>query len=382
MTPENNGTIVHSNVMRLTFAAHGIHRSGGMEKAACEVLHRMSNSGWDISVIANRCDLEGVHFERVALPKRPAVLACMLFELKAQRLLTSRDLGLTASIGAAAGPVHVVTAQFCHAAFSAKVAPSRGRGYLGREIQKMVQTKFCYDERRVYRHSKLRRVIAVSKGTASEIAEFYGVNPAIIRVVPNGVDTNCFRPASGDERTQLRARLNLPSDLMLGCFVGGDWGRKGLSDAIEALPFASDTGLIVVGRGDETHYRELAKNCDVANRVWFVGSTRQPQEYLRACDVYVFPSRYEAFSLSCIEAAACGLPLVVTAINGVTELVEDGIDGYFVEPQAQAIGARLVMLRDDQSLRVRMSNAIAAKGAMHDWDTIAIEYAKAYAAIN
>ena len=73
---------------------------------------------------------------------------------------------------------------------------------------------------------------------------------------------------------------------------------------------------------------------------------------------------------------------MVTAINGVTELVEDGIDGYFVEPQAQAIGARLVMLRDDQRLRMRMSNAIAAKGAMHDWDTIAIEYAKAYAAIN
>ena len=236
----------------------------------------------------------------------------------------------------------------------------------------------------MYQSRRLKRVIAVSRGVGRELIECYGVDPAIIRYIPNGVDLATFRPLPGgsEAKASLRSEIGLPAEGLLACFVGGDWRRKGLRPEIEALREVAGVRLVVVGAGDQAEFAAIAVGAGVADRVHFVGKRPDPHRYLQAADVYLFPSLYEAFSLSCIEAAACGLPLVVTKINGSEELVEEGVNGFFVEHAAASIASRLRTLRDDPDLRERMAVRSAEVGQRYDWDTIAAAHEAVYAELD
>jgi glycosyltransferase involved in cell wall biosynthesis len=434
-----------------------------MERAACEVLERMAEGpDWQVSVVARSSEVRGAAFESIRTAQRPAVLGGKLFRWYAQRALGRLRPDVAASIGAATGPVDVIIAQFCHAAFTERFGGLRGGRGLRGVWQRFCQRVYVVEERAVYQHPRLKRVIAVSQGVGREICEYYGVDPEIIRIIPNGVHRSYFYPADVAEKVELRRELGLPQPCgnrtdgsgtreefrrasssltgreetgedsrhaeatnepdggdatndagemspggksardslregeveegrksarlplrenveMLACFVGGDWHRKGLADILQALTAVADVGLVVVGRGDVDAWQAICRQLGVDDRVWFIGPTDQPQRFMRASDVYVFPSRYEAFSLSCIEAASCGLPLVTTRINGSEELVEEGSNGFFVTFDHQSLIEPLIRLRDDWELRQRMSRAAAESALRYDWDTIAAEQAAVFA---
>jgi glycosyltransferase involved in cell wall biosynthesis len=104
-----------------------------------------------------------------------------------------------------------------------------------------------------------------------------------------------------------------------------------------------------------------------------VSPTPTPEQYYAASDLFLFPSRYEAFSLVTLEAAAAGLPIVAHRINGTEELVQDNVNGWLVPPSADALRDKVTVLRDDRALRDRMAAAAVAISARYDWDRIADE---------
>jgi glycosyltransferase involved in cell wall biosynthesis len=99
--------------------------------------------------------------------------------------------------------------------------------------------------------------------------------------------------------------------------------------------------LIVVGGEADLidHYRALTKTQNISNNVLFVGRQNDIRPYLWASDAFAFPSYYEAFSISMLEAAGAGLPLIVPVINGIEELIRDGENGFIVEHNAESIAA-------------------------------------------
>jgi glycosyltransferase involved in cell wall biosynthesis len=195
-----------------------------------------------------------------------------------------------------------------------------------------------------------------------------------IVVVPNGVDHAVFHPAGdGAIKRALRDQLGLPQDTFLALFVGGDWERKGVRDAIDAVAGLADTMLVILGSGDEAAMGAHANRAGAARQVRFAGLTHAPQDWYSACDAFVFPSRYEAFSLVTLEAAASGLPIVAHAINGTEELVADGTNGWLVPFGADALRQKLALLRDDSSLLARMSAAAVKASERYGWDRIADE---------
>jgi len=205
---------------------------------------------------------------------------------------------ITNAIGAAAIDADVITAQFCHAAFTARFGGIRGGGGLRSAYQRLAQSRFVQEERHAYGSPRLKRVIAVSRGTARELTEYYGVSPDRIAVVPNGVDHSVFHPAGGaPQKLALRRKLGLPSDQFIALFVGGDWERKGVREAIAAMSGLGDSRLIVLGRGDDVAMRAAATRAGVADAVQFVAPSRTPQGWYAACDAFLFPARDEAFSL-------------------------------------------------------------------------------------
>jgi glycosyltransferase involved in cell wall biosynthesis len=361
--------------MRLAFIALEVHRRGGQERAAAEVLTRLG-PGVDLTVISHVCELPGVRLTHVpiALPQAPTIVRTTLFARAAMRAAAASGAQVVESIGAAAREADVITAQFCQAAFTARFGGLRGGGGLRGVWQRAVQSRFVADERHAYGAARLRRVIAVSRGVGRELEEFYGVPSARITVIPNGVDHATFHPVSDTGRVALRTRLGLPQDRCVALFVGGDWERKGVRDAISAIAGQRDLMLAIVGAGDEAAMRAHAASVGAAGQVHFAGRSTAPQEWYQAADVLLFPSRYEAFSLVTLEAAGCGLPIVAHAINGTEDLIAHGENGFLSATGVDALRAHVLQLRDDTALRERMRRAIAETAQRYSWDRIAAEH--------
>ncbi len=360
----------------LAFIAHEVHRHGGQERAAAEVLARIARRV-PVTVIASRCELPdaSVEWSRIAPAPRPLVVGSYLFARAARAAERRAGCTLTNSIGASATDADVITAQYCHAAFTARFGGMRGGNAVGRTWQRLAQQVFVQQERRAYGARRLRRVIAVSRGTARELHEFYHVPEHVITVVPNGVDHAVFRPAADAEaKRALRASLRVDEDAFVVLFCGGDWERKGLRDAIDAVAGLPDTLLCVVGRGDETAMRAHAVQRNASAQVRFVGKTTTPERWYAAADVLVHPSRYEAFSLVTLEAAASGLPIVAHAINGTEELVEPEVNGYLTAFGGEALRVPLLALRDDSARRATMATAALERSRRYAWDRVAAEY--------
>ena len=205
-------------------------------------------------------------------------------------------------------------------------------------------------------------VLASCSVEAEQIASLYGGEPGRIRIVPPGVDHAFFGPG---HRPQARRALGLPLGGRLLLFVGRIQPLKCADVAIETLAELLESGgepyrLVVVGGPSGPHgekalqgLHDIADARGVRDRVHFIDP--QPHEllssYYRAADVCLVPSRSESFGLVALEAAACGTPVVASAVGGLTTLVEQGHTGFLVED------ARPGGLRGRRAPRVRRASA-------------------------
>jgi glycosyltransferase involved in cell wall biosynthesis len=128
----------------------------------------------------------------------------------------------------------------------------------------------------------------------------------------------------------------------------GHFERKGLPLLLEAVEKVDDerVQLLVVGGRPAlvNHFRRQANGLGIGDRVRFVGMQTDVRPFLHASDVFVLPSAYEAFPLVALEAAAAGLPLLVTALHGVEEYIRQGRNGYVVERESAAIAEGIATL--------------------------------------
>jgi len=362
--------------VRLAVVANRVCRLGGMERASAEVFSRVA-TGIDTTIIATECEIAGasVTWLPVHPVKRPAVLNHASFARAAEKLEHAGNFDLVVSVDSAATSADVVIAHFCLGAFSSRFAGLRGGANpLRRLYQRAAEGSLSRHERRLYESKRLRGVIAVSEGLKRELIEQYGLAPSIIRVIPNGVDRSVFHPAASREAKEaLRRELGLPEKTFIAVFMGGDWDRKGLADVIKAVAQLPDARLVIVGRGNVAAFEQVAADAKVSDRVRFVGLQANPERYLAAGDAFVCPSRYETFSMSGLEAAACGLPMIVVRTNGLEDFVEHGVNGYFVEPNAESVREHLARVIADPELRCSMSRAAVKTAERFDWNAIASE---------
>ena len=222
-------------------------------------------------------------------------------------------------------------------------------------------------------------VLASCTVEADQIASLYGGEPGRIRIVPPGVDHAFFGPG---HRPQARRALGLPLDGRLLLFVGRIQPLKRADVAIETLAELRERGgepyrLVVVGGPSGPHgEKSLQGLYDVADargvreHVHFVAP--QPHEllssYYRAADVCIVPSRSESFGLVALEAAACGTPVVASAVGGLTTLVDHGHTGFLVdEPDPVAYAADVRRVFDEPLVAERLSTASVLRARRYTW---------------
>lgn len=227
-----------------------------------------------------------------------------------------------------------------------------------------------------YRSGIHRAVVALSPSEAETLRRVYGRVRAPITVIPNGVDLERFRPPSPAERADARAAFHLDDDARVALFVGHEFARKGVAQAVEALVHAPTVLLLVVGGNaqaiDEARARAAAFG--VADRVLFVGTRQDLPLFLAAADFFVLPSAYEANALVLLEALAAGLPVVATRVGFAPELVVDGENGYLVERDPVEIGARFEDLAAADLAPWRRRARVVAEA--HGWRATAEQYVR------
>ncbi len=184
-------------------------------------------------------------------------------------------------------------------------------------------------ERRLFTDPGLRRVIANSRQVREEIIRLYGVEPARIRVIINGLDRQRFHPLAANAAAALRRRLGAPEDGAVVLFVGSGFERKGLTYLLQAFGSLTDKAslLWVVGKGRIAFYQRLAERLGVAHRVKFWGPVAETAPFYQAATVLALPTLYDPCSNVVLEALACGLPAITTAANGAAEFITPGENG-------------------------------------------------------
>jgi UDP-glucose:(heptosyl)LPS alpha-1,3-glucosyltransferase len=379
-------------VPEVTIVANDIGPEGGMERQLRVLVEGLLAGGTRVTVIAWTCSLAphpGLRWVRVPGRGRPFALGYPWFLLCASLLVALRGRGLIHSTGAIVlNRTDVCTVHFCHHALAAAPGFSRASrpGFAHRANAWVVRRLSLLAERWCYRPARARALVGVSAGVAKELRERFPAMAGRVGTIPNGVDTDAFSPAnraggaSADDSAAPADLIAGPEEARLqALFVGGDWGRKGLGPAIEALASCPRTELTVVGEGDAGEYGRLAARAGVGDRVRFAGPTTDPAAWYRRADVFLLPTAYETFSLVSYEAAACGLPLLVTRVNGVEDLLVDSENGWFVERDPAAIAARLRQLRDDPQLRRRLGAAARVASLEYSWERMIERYRELYA---
>ncbi|MEU0150857.1 glycosyltransferase family 4 protein [Micromonospora fulviviridis] len=230
------------------------------------------------------------------------------------------------------------------------------------------------------------RVIVCSGYMRDEVGALFGVGPARVDVVPNGVEPHRWR-VPGSAVAAARARF--AGDGPLVSFAGRLVYEKGVQHLLAGLPRLRDRhpGLraVIVGDGPyratleaEVHRLGLG---DTVSMPGFLGGTDLPA-VMAASDCFAVPSIYEPFGMVALEGAAAGAPLAVSRTGGLAEIVEPGVTGLTFAPQdpdglAEAVHA---LLADRDTARLLARRARAMVHEQYGWSAIASRTAAAYAA--
>lgn len=241
--------------------------------------------------------------------------------------------------------------------------------------------------RKVLREAMLRcrHRWAVGPDAARTAVSTFNLPADAFEVIPNGVDTDTFRPIPS--RDAIRRELGLPLDRFVFLCVGNIKPVKGhdvLIDAFMSTPFPEDTTLIVVGQDySDGAIPSRAAQHHAGREIRFVGGTDDMLPFYQSADAFVLPSRWEGVSNALLEALACGLPAIATRIGGNPDVIRDDHNGRLVpvdDPRALSIAMHEFAC--DDALRFRLADqarpdVIERFGATRMYESIARRYRSA-----
>jgi D-inositol-3-phosphate glycosyltransferase len=235
---------------------------------------------------------------------------------------------------------------------------------------------------RLAREEHLARTVdAVIATCSDEVSELLalGARPDRLHIAPCGVDLEAFRPGPSPRVLSIGRRL--PRRIVS---IGRLVERKGVHTLVEALPMVPGAELVVAGGPDEReldadpHVRALraaAAQHGVADRVRFVGRVARADvpALMRSADVVAVVPWYEPFGIVPLEAMACGVPVVGSAVGGLLDSVVDGVTGVLVPPRdPAAAAAALRSVLDHEDMRLRLGRAAAEHvAARYGWGSVA-----------
>lgn len=297
------------------------------------------------------------HRDEQILPEfRKANIPCSIFPVKGGEL-TLLEMWKLSRIIKKISPDIVHVHLFHASRFGAMAAYLAG-------IKKIVRTKHNVSEPGIRLGKKdrlwgalhkiiLTRTVAVSKAIAAQINTPY--------VIYNGIDTDYYDPKAVDFNDQLRWIQSFEAKgrpiIGIAARLTRQKAHRILLRAFaDLLPKHPEAQLLIAGDGEEREALEtLAVELDISANVSFLGSINDVREFLSILDIFTHPSIFEGLGIAVIEAMSMELPIVATKVDGLVELISDGVEGILVEPgNATALALAMDSILEDRVLSQTM----------------------------
>jgi len=367
--------------VKLALVTHNFIRGDGQSRVNYEIAHYALRQGMEVWLLADQVESslleEGAHWVKVQ-PRHQKLHLRKVPEFARRASAALRKLPVRPDVIHANGytlhtPHHINTAHFVHASWrQSPVHTARLRRDLYGAYQWTYSALNARWEQEAY--AQAEQVAAVSERVRQELIAA-GVPAAKVCVIVNGVDLSEFAPGTED-----RVVLGLPVGVPLALFVGDiRTPRKNLDTILAALKTLPSLHLAVVGAIAGSPYPVMAERLGVAARTHFLDFRRDVSCLMRAADIFVFPSRYEACSLALLEAMASGLPIVTAETTGGAELVTRACGIVLPSPDnTAALGAALQSLLENPSCCAAMGKAAREVAEQHSWEQMATEYMALY----
>jgi len=345
-------------MMKIGLVKRTFRLQGGGERQIAYLIEGLLARGHEVELLSQQPPAgtlaASVRWRRVpALPTPPA-LRTLSFALGTRAAIRRGGLTLVQSFERTLGQQIYRAGEGVHREWLARKRPTlpplaRGWSYI-RPVDRVMLAL----ERRVF--TETPHIVTNSMQARQDIMRHYGIPASRMQVIYNGVEHARFHPdVRARFREQQRAAWGVAADEMVLLLVGSGFHRKGLSYLLQALGELHRRGIthvraVVVGKGHPRPYQRLAARLGVADRVHFAGLCPEVERLYAAADVLVLPTLYDPFANACLEAMACGLPVLTTDANGAAELLHDGIDGCVLKtpPSAETLVERLYDLLPSQ----------------------------------
>ena len=206
-------------------------------------------------------------------------------------------------------------------------------------------------------------VLAVSASTRADLLARGNLQENFVTLLPNGVDTSRFRPVAEVERGKARENLGVSGSRPVVVGLGRLHPQKNWPVFLQVAARFPEVDFVIAGTGpEEAKLRELAPG-----HVRLVGF-RDSREVLAAADVFLLTSDYEGTPMTLLEAMACGVPSVVSAVDGCEEILGDGRGGVTARPgDVEDFARKLEAFLADGNLR-STQGAVARERVLRDYD--------------
>jgi glycosyltransferase involved in cell wall biosynthesis len=210
-----------------------------------------------------------------------------------------------------------------------------------------------------------QEVIVCSDALKQWVRETHRTSERRLEVFHNCVDVKRFVPREADAT---RAAFSLPDGAVRFVTVGtlGRGVNKRVDVSIRATAIAAaagaHVGLVVVGDGEQrAELEQLAATLGISDRVHFLGMRSDVPAVIASCDVFVHAAPFEPFGIVCIEAMACGLPVIVPDKGGISEAVREGETGFiYATLDADALARAMIRLANDPAALTAVGAAALA----------------------
>ena len=320
-------------------------------------VNSLSADGWSVRGLCYEHQQNDTLLETTRLPRLPLpptlgllefFLACNLYRFIQTGLFRRRPAKIVHTTCGYDLQADLVSVQFCQQGWLEFNSALRVRSL--RDLAALQFSRiYSVLERLQLRSKYVRLLLPASRAIGEAARESYGTS-ALQIVLPNAFDESRFNIAARQQyREQVRLELGFRENVTVFAFTSyGHYRRKGfwlIVDALRILQKRNDLRLLVIG-GSPQNLDRLKRDLSsifpgFLQTIIFVGMTDHVERYLAAADAFLFPSYFEAFCLAEIEAAAMGLPLLVTRHPGTEMIVRPGKNGLFLEADPRDIADKM-----------------------------------------
>jgi len=353
--------------MKIAIPIANYRMAGGIERYVWEVSHKLACNN-EVHIFANKWkepESKNITLHKVFMIKRPYFLSVLSFALFSTYLLKKQRFDIIYNHGGSFKQ-DIFVAHSCHKAWVVMKKQSGLEEMLRYILNPFHHITLAMEGYR-YKKGNYKKVIAVSNIVKNELIKFYNLPPEDIEVIYSGVNLEEFALSKKDLcRKEIRKAYNIGEDETLLLFVGNEKRRKGLGFIISALSkIQGDVKLLVVGKGNPKGF--CKKN------VIFTGQKNEIERFFFASDIFILPTKMDAFGLVVLEAMASGLPVIVSNQAGVSEIIKDTEDGLILKDysNSEEIAQKINLLISNPNLRKEMGIKARKKAELYTWDRVA-----------